>query len=572
MKYILGLNSVYHESSVCLVGDGEIIAYAEQERLNRVKHGKTACPENTDILPWQAIDYCLKVANINGSAIETVGFSFSPGKRLKNKAADDYPITGVGYGTETGESLVQQKIAATELKVRDYLNNPALKFTWLDHHLCHAVSATAVSPYQESAVMVIDGIAEFETMSLGHALNGHITPVKRFAYPNSIGFLWEKIACYLGFTKYDAGKVMGLAAYGDSHRFYQTFREFIQLGHGELQIDNQLLQIRSNDFSRLEKLFGLSQRLASDAVILIHADIAAALQRITEEVMLDLASFLYHRIEPRTQNICLAGGVALNCQANWKLAQQGLFDNIFIPPHCSDAGTSIGAALHLAHKDRAPKSMPYFIPYWKTGFTADDVDAALATAAYPSKQCDDIHGEMAKLLHQGNIIAYCQGPAEIGPRALGNRSILAAPDLFMVKEVLNFKIKRREFFRPLAPMVLKECLTDYFELPFNFSPAMYYMLMILKVRPDQKERLAGVTHIDGTARVQVVDETINPNLYRLLQRYYQESGLPILLNTSFNHQEPIVHTPADALRTFAQVDTLQYLVINDYLIEKKSTQ
>ena len=381
MKYILGLNSVYHESSVCLVGDGEIIAYAEQERLNRVKHGKTACPENTDILPWQAIDYCLKVANINGSAIEAVGFSFSPGKRLKNKAADDYPIAGEGYGTETGESLVQQKIAATELKVRDYLNNPALKFTWLDHHLCHAVSATAVSPYQESAVMVIDGIAEFETISLGHALNGHITPVKRFAYPNSIGFLWEKIACYLGFTKYDAGKVMGLAAYGDSHRFYQTFREFIQLGHGELQIDNQLLQIRSNDFSRLEKLFGLSQRFASDAVILIHADIAAALQRITEEVMLDLASFLYHRIEPRTQNICLAGGVALNCQANWKLAQQGLFDNIFIPPHCSDAGTSIGAALHLAHKDRAPKPMPYFIPYWKTGFTADDVDAALATAA-----------------------------------------------------------------------------------------------------------------------------------------------------------------------------------------------
>jgi carbamoyltransferase len=318
----------------------------------------------------------------------------------------------------------------------------------------------------------------------------------------------------------------------------------------------------------LEKLFGLPQRTASESVILAHANVAAGLQRITEEVMLDLAGFLHHQIEPSTKNICLSGGVALNCQANAKLAQQGLFENIFIPPHCNDAGTSIGAALYLAQQTDGVKPTQYFIPFWQTGFEEKEILSALQPSSYQYERCNDIHARTAKLLHQGNIIAYFHGPAEIGPRALGNRSILAAPNLFMVKEILNFKVKRREFFRPLAPMILLEYLTDYFELPFNFSPALYYMLMTLKVRPDQLDKIPGVTHIDGTARVQVVDEVINPNLYQLLQAYYEQSGLPILLNTSFNHQEPIVHTPRDAVQTFGEISTLQFLVIHNWLVQK----
>jgi carbamoyltransferase len=569
MKYILGLNSVYHESSVCLVGDGKIIAYAEEERFNRIKHAKIACPENTDILPLQSIDYCLQEAGINGQAIDKIGFSFVPKKRLQNLGIDDYPLTGTGYGTETGEQLFQQKVATTPDQIRTHLNNPNLTFEWLDHHLCHAVSAVAVSPYNESAVMVIDGIAEFDTISLSYALNGEIRSIKRFTYPNSLGFLWEKIARYLGFTKYDAGKIMGLGAYGDSERFYPAFREFIDLGQGEFQIDNQVLQIRYDDFSPLEKLFGLPQRTANEPVILTHANVAAGLQRITEEVVLDLAEFLYHQIEPHTKNICLSGGVALNCQANGKLAQQGLFENIFIPPHCNDAGTSIGAALYLSQQTDEVKPMQHFIPFWQTGFEDKEVVSALQMTSYQYERRDDIHYRMAELLHQGEIIAYFHGPAEIGPRALGNRSILAAPDLFMVKEILNFKVKRREFFRPLAPIILREYLTDYFELPFNFSPALYYMLMTLKVRTEQRDRIPGVTHIDGTARVQVVDEVINPNLYHLLQAYYEQSGLPILLNTSFNHQEPIVHNPRDAVQTFGKIEILNHLVLNDYLVQKR---
>jgi len=569
MKYILGLNSVYHESSVCLVGDGEIIAYAEEERFNRIKHAKIACPENTDILPLQSIDYCLQIAGIDGQAIEKVGFSFVPTKRLQNLGIDDYPLSGTGYGTETGEQLVQQKVATIPERIRDYLKHPNLPFKWLDHHLCHAVSAVAVSPYNESAVMVIDGIAEFETISLSYALNGKMRSIKRFTYPNSLGFLWEKISRYLGFTKYDAGKIMGLGAYGDSERFYQAFREFINLGQGDFRIDNQVLQIRSDDFSPLEKLFGLSQRTASEPVILAHANVAAGLQRVTEEVMLDLTEFLYHQIEPRTKNICLSGGVALNCQANSQLAQQRLFENIFIPPHCHDAGTSIGAALYLAQQTEEVKPTQHFIPFWQTGFEEQEVISALQTTSYQYEQWDDIHARTAKLLNQGEIIAYFHGSAEIGPRALGNRSILAAPNLFMVKEILNFKVKRREFFRPLAPIILQEYLTDYFELPVNFSPALYYMLMTLKVRAEQQDRIPGVTHIDGTARVQVVNEIINPNLYQLLKTYYEQSGCPILLNTSFNHQEPIVHTPHDAVQTFGKIEILNYLVLNDYLVQKR---
>ncbi|MEM7537206.1 MAG: carbamoyltransferase C-terminal domain-containing protein [Chloroflexota bacterium] len=574
MKYILGLNSVYHESSVCLVGDGKVIAYAEEERFNRVKHAKFSKPENTDIQPWQSIDYCLDVAGIDGRAIDQIGFSFDPKKRLQNIGADAYPIEGMGYGTEFGEQQVQDQVATVPDQVRQYLKNPDLPFEWLDHHLCHAISATAISPYRESAVIVVDGIAEYDTISLSYAKDRQLHPIKRFTYPNSIGFLWEKIAQFLGFTKYDAGKIMGLAAYGDSTHTYPAYREFIDFNaEGEFAIDNQVLKIRSDDLGPLETVFGLSQRAAGESMVLAHANIAAGLQRLTEEAMLSLAEFLYHQIEPRTKNLCLAGGVALNCQANGKLAKQGLFEHIFIPPHCNDAGTSIGAALHLAQQETEIEPIPYFSPFWITKKTREEQTAeartALEVSDFDYERPADLHTRVAALLNQGEIVANFHGTSEIGPRALGNRSILAAPDKFMVKEILNFKVKRREFFRPLAPVVLREHLTDYFEMPFNFSPALYYMLMTLKVRPDKLAEVHGVTHIDGTARVQVVDEHINPNLYRLMRTYYDLSGIPILLNTSFNHQEPVVHTPENALRTFGKIETLNYLVLDEYLVWKK---
>lgn len=568
-NYILGINSVYHESSVCLVGDGKLLAYAEEERFNRVKHGKFSCPENTDLLPVHSLNYCLQVAGLTGAEITKVGFSFVPDKRLPNLTVETRPVAGTGYGTEVGERLVQTKLQDTPHQIRELLQNPTVEFEWLDHHLCHAVSAFAVSPYAEAALLVIDGIAEFDTIYLGYGTPTGIRPLKRISYPHSLGFLWEKMSRFLGYTKYDAGKIMGLSAYGNADRFYPHFRQFVDFSLGNLTIDNQILAIRSEDFSGLEQVFGLTRRTVADQLLLSHADLAAGLQKITEEVVLDLANYLYQQIDPPTSNLCFAGGVALNCQANAVLARQGPFENLFIPPHCHDAGTSIGAAFYLASPEFAKNpSAPPFSPFWATGNSEEEILRALQSTALKYVRRPDIHQATAELLAAGEIVAYCQGPAEIGPRALGNRSILAAPDIFMVKEVLNFKVKHREFFRPLAPVVLREYLTEYFELPFKFSPALYYMLLTLKVKPEKQHLLPGVTHIDGTARVQVVDEVINPNLYRLLKAYYDRTGLPILLNTSFNHQEPIVHTAADAVRTFTQLPTLNYLVLNDFLVSK----
>ena len=569
MNYILGLNSVYHESSVCLVADGKMIAYAEEERLNRIKHAKFSMPDNADLLPLQSIDYCLEVAGITGRDITTVGFSFVPEKRWPNIGVDSYPITGTGYGTEVGEQLLQTKLQETHQQVRQYLDNPNLAFEWLDHHLCHAASAVLVSPYAEAAFLVIDGIAEFETVSLGYANGSEFTIYETIDYPNSIGFLWEKMATFLGFTKYDAGKIMGLAGYGQSHRTYRQFREFIDIGKGTFSINNDILKIRADDATMLEQLFGMPQRKPGAPTLEKHADLVAGLQRLTEEVILHLAEHLAQITE--TDNLCLAGGVALNCQANTRLAETGIFKHIFIPPHCNDAGTSIGAALYLSSQtghSRTNFARP-FLPYWKTSATESDILSALAESPHPHRKIENINQKAAELLAAGEIIAYYHGASEIGPRALGNRSILADPCQFMIKERINFYLKQRESFRPLAPVILREHIEEYFEMPINFTPALYYMLFALKVKPEKQAQVPGITHIDGSARLQVVDELVNPNLTDLMQRYYALTGRPILLNTSFNKQEPIVHTPQEALNTFDRIPRLNYLILNNFLVEKE---
>lgn len=570
MNYILGLNSVYHDSSACLVGHGNILAYAEEERLNRVKHAKFSLPDNADVLPFRAIDHCLHVGGIRGSDITHVGFSFVPEKRLRNLGVDSYPISGAGYGSDRGERLLQEKVQTIPDQIRQYLGNPHLVFTWLDHHLCHAVSAVHVSPYTESAFFIVDGIAEFETISLGHARGNAFTITRTIDYPNSIGFLWEKISIFLGFTKYDAGKIMGLGSYGQSQHTYRQFREFIEIGEGTFRINNDILRIRSDDMSELEKIFGMPRRDRSDPIREKHADVVAGLQHITEDVILHLAEDLAHTTH--TDNLCLAGGVALNCKANTRLAEARYFTNIFIPPHCNDAGTSIGAALFLSSQQGNSRPSPNrpFIPYWPGTTPTDATLAALSQSPYRYRKVDTINQTAAELLSEGAILAYYHGTSEIGPRALGNRSIFAAANDFMIKERLNFHFKQREFFRPLAPMVLREHLEEYFEMTINFTPSLYYMLFVLKVRPEKQALVPGVTHIDGTARLQVVDAHVNPNLYDLMQRYYALTGVPILLNTSFNRQEPIVHTPEEALDTFGKIPRLLYLVLNDFLVQKES--
>jgi carbamoyltransferase len=405
MNYILGLNSVYHESSVCLVADGELIAYAEEERLNRVKHAKYSTPQNTDVLPLKSIDTCLQTAGITGKQITTVGFSFMPGKRLQNLHADPYPIGGDGYGTAVGENLLQAKLQLLPAQIRDYLNQPTVEFVWLDHHLCHAAGAFLISPFQEAAVLVIDGIGEYETVSLGYGQNHETSIGETIKYPHSLGFLWEKIATLLGYTKYDAGKIMGLGGYGQSDETYRKFRQFVDFGGGKFCIDNHVLKIRTDDYGELERVFGCKRRSPSEPINEHHANLVAGLQQITEEIILHLADHLAQTTQ--SENLCLAGGVALNCQANTRLAQEGKFKNIYIPPHCNDAGTSIGAALHLSYQagaQRKPATKPFF-PYWRSAVSESEVQASLQQSPYPYHKAENINQSVAELLAAGEIVA-----------------------------------------------------------------------------------------------------------------------------------------------------------------------
>lgn len=566
--YILGINCVYHESSACLVKNGQILTYAEEERLNRIKHGKKSLISNPDILPVKSINYCLKAAKITGSDINKVGFSFSPLKRLQNININEEK-TNNDWGTKTGEELFYKKLLSVPKKLKKVLHNNYLDFDWIDHHICHAASSFFISPFSESAVLVIDGIAEFDTAYLGSIQrNGNFNSIREIKYPNSLGFLWEKISKFLGYTEYDAGKIMGLGSYGNCDVFYKNFKKIVSLKKGSFVINNEVVKFRVDDYTELEKVLGIKRRGKNEPISGKHADIVASLQKITEEVILHLSSFLYE--ETGSENLCFSGGVALNCVANAKLIDEGKFKRVFIPPHCNDAGTSIGAALYL--DNYVNKQIRYktnlFSPYWKTAFSEEEVLKALRKSTYKFKKIENVNELAAKLLSEGELIAYFQGASEIGPRALGNRSILANPTKPNIKEILNFQVKDREFFRPYAAVILKKFANDFFKMPKFFSPSMYYMLFALEVKENKRHLVPGIVHIDNTSRVQLVDNKINPNLNDLLLKFYNLTRIPLLLNTSFNKAEPIVHSPQDALETFARMKSVKYLIINNYFIDK----
>lgn len=564
--YYLGINNIYHESSACLVRDGRIVSYAEEERLNRIKHAKPAQIDNPDVLPDKSINYCLASAGISGKDIKKVGISFLPEKRAKNIYIKEATIRN-DWGSKRGEKLFISKINAIPDRLKEILH-PKIEVVWLDHHKCHAASSFYVSPFEESALLVVDGIAEFDTVFLGHATGNRIDTFKRIEYPNSLGFLWEKISKFLGFTEYDAGKIMGLSAYGNANVFYQKFKNFVKINQKGLIIDLDVVRFRSDDYSGLEKILGVGKRTLEKPVQEEHANIAASLQKTTEECLLNLTNYLYTL--SKSKNLCFSGGVALNCVANTTLLEKGKFKNLFIPPHCNDAGTSIGAAflLEQSHEKRKRIPIKYFQPYWPSSFENGSTEKLLLKRQYDYSKPKDINSGVANLLAKGEIIAHYQGNSEIGPRALGNRSILVSPVDFRTKERINFNIKDREFFRPIAPMILEEFLDEYFEIPKNKSLAYAYMLLALKVKGNQIKKIPAVVHIDRTARIQVVSKKMNQNLHDLLSKFNAKTGIPVLVNTSFNRREPIVHTPDEALNTFERMRNINYLVINEYLIKK----
>ncbi|ELS02603.1 putative carbamoyl transferase, NodU family [Xenococcus sp. PCC 7305] len=562
-KYILGINSAYHESSACLINNGQVVIAVEEERLNRIKHAKPAKVDNPHILPFKSIQLCLDKAGIGFQDIDQIGYSFNPERRLLNRDLQQPCIDG-DWGSKSGEELFYQKLQEIIQILSDFAGEDlSRKLKWLDHHLCHAASAYFVSPYEDAAVLVIDGIGEFESTTMYQGKGNKLSELNSIKYPNSLGFLWEKMAEFLGFSEYDACKIMGLASYGHYSYYYNTFKQFIQTGPGSFSIDNDVLQFRLNEFTGLERLFG-AKRAADQELAERHTDIAAALQKITEEIVLELGADLYRRT--KSKNLCLAGGVALNCVCNGVLQEHSPYENIYIQPAAHDAGTAIGAAYILWNQvlDN-PKTYVMDNPYLGPEYTDDEIRDVLDSQNLKYSYHENIEEVAAGLIAKGYIIGWFQGKAEIGPRALGNRSLLADPRHPYMKDIINMKVKKREGFRPFAPSVLAEKADEWFRIPNRQNPSNF-MLIAYDVLKHQQELIPAVTHVDGTSRVQTVEKSFNSKYHKLIEEFEKITNIPIVLNTSLNKMEPVVCSPEDAVNTMKKAH-LYYLVVGNFVVD-----
>lgn len=567
--YILGLNCAYHESSVCLLKDGKLVAFAEEERFNRKKHAKQARVDNPNELPLNAISYCLKKAGIGFADVDYVGFSLNPKERLEKNICHQHPYTVVrgDFGTKEGETLFYEKTISAEERIR--LLGFKGKFHYLNHHDCHAASSFFVSPFDSAAVLVIDGIGEFESTTSYYGEGNSIRKIQSIAFPNSLGFLWEKLSKFMGFNEYDASKVMGLASYGDPVVYREHFATLVKVNtDGAFAIDDSIIQFRNENYSGLEQLFGLEKRHDSimevDTSTFCYANLAASLQQLTEEIVVELAKTLKEKTG--SKNLCLSGGVALNCVANGRLLEKKIFYELFILPAANDAGTALGAAFYVWNQLLGNNRTYVFdSAFLGPSFTSQEIRESLDARCLTYEEFDDVERKAAELLAAGKIVAWFQGAVEVGPRALGNRSILCDPRSKNAVALLNQKVKRRESFRPLCPSVLADKATDWFEISSETPSAAKYMLCTFNVLDDRKDLIPAVTHVDGTARIQAVEKHSNPRFYHLIEEFEKLTGVPVLLNTSFNVQEPIVCSPEDALNTFLK-SGIDFLAIGNFLV------
>jgi len=572
---ILGFNSAYHENSAALIVDGQVRCAVEEERFNRIKHGAEARVDNPHELPVASIRYCLQQANLHPRDLDAICFSFDPELRRQGWTVDPYARPN-DWGHPEGEAtfynaLQQMPAALSELLEVDV----APCFHWVPHHLAHAASAYYPSTYNQAGILVIDGIGEDATALLAYGDGARIETLQRIPMPHSLGFLWEKFSKFLGFSEYDASKVMGLAGYGNPLTYREHFGEFLHYSNdGVFHINDQVLQFRQPNFASLEALFGPIDRLDLPGHSQKGRDIAATLQLVTNELMLALATSLY--AQRPCDALCLAGGVALNCTSNWLVKEQGPYQQLYIPSAPNDAGTAIGAALYYYHQQTSASGpghsqstavravMPH--PYTGPSFTETEIQRLLQTQPRPYRKAANVAREAAELIASGKIVAWFQGAMELGPRALGNRSLLADPRDANMREVLNRKVKHREIFRPFAPSVLEECAADWFVMG-KFSESYRYMLYACPVHEEKINQIPAVVHIDDTARIQTVDRATNPKYHQLITHFYQLTGVPMVLNTSFNDSEPIVCTPQDALNTFNKTQ-IDVLILGDYIIER----
>ncbi|CAL9624493.1 Decarbamoylnovobiocin carbamoyltransferase [Streptomyces sp. enrichment culture] len=538
---ILGINALFHDPAAALVVDGRTVAAAEEERFSRRKHGKRPLPFSAWELPERSARWCLEQAGLRPADLDAVTYSFDPAlaRPARDMGLDDpWDPLRLEYARRAPEFLAEALPGLDPARV-----------VFVPHHVAHAASAGPASPHPDSAVLVLDGRGEAASHLAGRYRDGKLDVLAGQALPDSLGLVYEELTAHLGFLRSsDEYKVMALASYGTPRHLARLREDIHPTGHGGFRA-------RGVDWAALAPPRARNEPWTRD-----HADLAASAQAVLEEVLLELVHWL-HR-EAGGDALTMAGGVALNCVANSVIAARGPYRNVWVQPAAGDAGTALGGALHLAAQESAPEPMPGAA--LGRGWSDDELRAWLERAAIPYEKPDDIAETVAGELARDGIVAWFQGRSEYGPRALGHRSLLAHPGRAENLERLNH-VKGREEFRPVAPMVLADRAHELFSRGPLPSP---YMLFVHDVAPEWRERIPAVVHVDGTARIQTVEEGQEPLVARMLRGFERRTGLPVVVNTSLNTAgRPMVDDPRDALECFGSAP-VDLLAIGPYAVRR----
>lgn len=597
---ILGISAFYHDSAACLVQNGKIVAAAQEERFTRKKHDEG--------FPVNAVTYCLEHAGLNIDELDAIAFYDKPFLKFERLLETYLSFAPKGLRSFVvaipvwlKEKMFLKKLIYDELKkVGDYEKNE-VTLLFPEHHLSHAASAYYPSKFKDVAILTIDGVGEWATASICHGKGKDITILKELKFPHSLGLLYSAFTYFLGF-KVNSGeyKLMGLAPYGNpDSKLLQDYitkikQELVDIrDDGSIWLNQKYFSyatgLRMVNDKKWENLFGFPRREGEGELKQHEADLALAIQKITEEIVVKMA--IHAKGLTGAKAICMAGGVALNCVANGKIQNEGIFDEVYIQPAAGDAGGAIGAALAAYHiyfgEERTPESPDSMQgAYLGPEYHSIDIERSLRKfkPVYENVTGKRLYTKIATILDDGNVVGWFQGRMEFGPRALGGRSIIADPRRVDMQKKLNLKIKYRESFRPFAPSVLAEEVATYFEMESD-SP---YMLMVQPVKEEIRENLPerynemplreklavkrsefpAITHIDFSARIQTVHKETNPEYWKLISAFKERTGCAMVVNTSFNVRgEPIVCTPEDAYRCFMNTE-MDYLVIGEYVFAK----
>lgn len=573
---ILGINAYHADSSAAIFVDGKMIGAIEEERFRRVKHWAG--------FPSQAIAFCLKEAGVNIEQINHIAIGRDPKAKFFKKLLFLASNPGGSFKVIKDRAQNAKKIASLEEEFQQHFSVAASaikpKIFQVEHHRSHLASAFFASPFEKSALLSIDGSGDFTTTMIGTGNDNNIEILDSVDFPHSMGLFYTAFTQLLGFPHYgDEYKVMGLAPYGEA-KYVDKIAKVVHLNSdGLFKLDlsyfvsatEGIISYGEDHLPKVSPIYSKKMisdfgevRKSSEPLTQYHKDMAASVQKMTEQVIFHILTHLHKRT--KLDSVCIAGGVAQNSVANGKITRNTPFKNVYIPSAGHDAGISMGAALYVQHQiKKYPRQHAILSAYTGSSFVNTEIEQLLKDKNISFRRLNDaeLYDVVSERLINAGVVGWFNGKAEFGPRALGGRSILADPRRNDAKDLLNAKIKRRESFRPFAPSILKEHVSDFFEV----SDIVPFMEKVFPIKKEKQSSIPAVTHVDGTGRLQSVDKEVSPKYYNLIEAFYKKTGIPILLNTSFNENEPIVNSPEEALNCFLRT-SMDMLVLENCIIER----